>query len=700
MKKDQQIITEFKKRKVITEQRMGAQWNNTRKCQAFYAGDFMTYEDKIQFNTSNGKKRATVRINTVKPYVNAVNGFLIQTRSNADYSAKIEDEIEQQLYSEYANSIKDYLRENGNADQTDSQGNKDVLIAGYGAQETAMSYGDGYATAEPGGSVIFGRLDPLTVGWDPFAQAMNVMDKRWIYYGKEFDIKDALVLFDDAKKEDFEGIDGPEGGDYKFLPNGGVYDRQRIGAEFTDPKGDMVKVYFYQWYDVEEYYEALNPIHNLQSEIAIQAAMFKLEAVAAEADDEGDADFDPRATKLVFSNALKARLVEEFDDLIDPIKFNRKVFYGAVLSGNKVFSKYRLPTQQDFTIQIKTGDRDDKNKIWVGMVNSMMEPVMYYNKALTELMFIIGANSKGGVMIEEDAVEDIEEFEEQYPKTDSVVVVNPGALSGGKIQTKKEPQSVTGYENVVTLMDSAMVQVNGIDKTFLGSSENRLETAALQRKRIKQITALLAQYVDSILLSQKMGSRILLDFMRIWSQNNEGALFPILGKNGMTQYLRVSQDKLMAEYGITINDAPPTDEEEDQYLQTLITMGDKISATGNTALGNKIYGVAVKYMKLKPEDKLMLQQELSGSEQPIDPAYVQQLEGMVQELQSAQSQATIENIASSTAFNIAKADEARKNAKVKEATTLKTLAEADRTEIETDLAQRAPISAENVSVSL
>jgi len=58
------------------------------------------------------------------------------------------------------------------------------------------------------------------------------------------------------------------------------------------------------------------------------------------------------------------------------------------------------------------------------MVNPMMEPQKYKNKALTEMMFTIAANSKGGVMIEEDAVEDIADFESKWAKTDAVIRVN------------------------------------------------------------------------------------------------------------------------------------------------------------------------------------------------------------------------------------------------------------------------------------
>ncbi|PIY59894.1 hypothetical protein COY95_04640, partial [Candidatus Woesearchaeota archaeon CG_4_10_14_0_8_um_filter_47_5] len=164
----------------------------------------------------------------------------------------------------------------------------------------------------------------------------------------------------------------------------------------------------------------------------------------------------------------------------------KKIFYSAVVSGEKVFVNTLSESQQGFPIKFKTGKRYKNQGIWAGMVNSMMEPTIYYNKALTELMFVIAANSKGGAMIEEDAVDDIQEFEEGYARTDAVVVLRSGALQNGKVQSKKQAFQPTGYEQIIGFSDATISEVVGIDRTFLGSSENRMEPASLQRQRIRQ----------------------------------------------------------------------------------------------------------------------------------------------------------------------------------------------------------------------
>ena len=107
MKKDQQIIEMFHKHHGGWGHGGSKQMTNTRDCQAFYAGDFMSYTDRLQYADGRGNKKSVmVQFNKVKPYVNAVRGFMAQNRQKADYSAKHENSEAQQFYTKYSNSYK------------------------------------------------------------------------------------------------------------------------------------------------------------------------------------------------------------------------------------------------------------------------------------------------------------------------------------------------------------------------------------------------------------------------------------------------------------------------------------------------------------------------------------------------------------------------------------------------------------------
>ena len=89
MKSKSAIAIEFKKRLQITNRGLAKQYQNTKDCQAFEAGDIMDYVQRVQFSNSAGKKKAAmVQFNRVKPYVNAVKGFMAQNRKRGKYVAR------------------------------------------------------------------------------------------------------------------------------------------------------------------------------------------------------------------------------------------------------------------------------------------------------------------------------------------------------------------------------------------------------------------------------------------------------------------------------------------------------------------------------------------------------------------------------------------------------------------------------------
>lgn len=697
MKSTKVIAKQFKKHKDITQSRLNKQYSNTKKCQAFYAGDFMSYQDRIDFVSVRGdKKKALVKFNKVKPYVNGVKGFMAQNRTRPKYEARIESDKIQELFSGYANAISGYCRDNANADQIETQQNGDMLINGYGVTENALSYGEGYATSEADGEIIKARLDPLAVGWDPHAKATNLLDRRWDYHAREYNLDDAKTLFSRDNPEDFEAADNDrdESVDYEYFPYGGNYDKI-APVEWTNKDENMVKIYFYQWYDIEPYYKAVNPLFKIADQQTAQTVDIYLQMLAKDYEDES---FDPRAEILVFGKELKGELEEYFGDMLDEVfEFKRKVFYEAVISGESVFTAFKSISQQGFTRQFKTGDYDSANQIWTGMVNSMMEPVLYYNKALTELMFTIAANSKGGVMYEEDAIDDIDTFEANYAKTDGNVEVASGAISGRKIEAKAKPQMPTGLNDVIGLSNQAVTDVNGFDPTFMGSREFANDTASFQRQRIKQATSLLACYFDAATLYQKVDARIMLDLMRVFVENNQNMSIRVIGEEGQAIFMQLQMKQISAEYDVVISEAPLTVQDKQEQAQILINMGDKMAMTDPTA-SKTIYAMSVELLPLDFSMKQNLKQALVPEGEEPNPAYVKQLEQMVQQLQDAGRQAQLQKTMASAELDQARAEETMAKVTKTQAETTETLESARNKGLENDLIREGKYTEAKVSI--
>ncbi len=692
------LLEQFRKHKKLAEGRLGAQRDSFQKCDAAYNADMVNYSGKIDVIDGNGRaKTVMVQINKIKPYIMSVKGFFAQNRRKPEYIARVMDEPEQEAKSQYFNALSDMARDNGNADQIESQQDGDMLIRGVGVVETDLTYGDGLTARNPNGEIEWMKLDVMNVGWNPSARAANLLDSNFIYYALDYDRPDAYALFDNDEATDY--VDAGSSDDSALGPpipgtGGGFYSDLREKLEASSVDADKVRLYFYQWYEVEQFYRAVNPLKQITDPTLAQIMLLRMNEIAAEQEEPDDKfAFDPMAEVINCDKETKGKLVEAFDGVkIDFVGHKRRCYYRAIISGEKIFKSTKLPSQSGFTVKFKTGDWDESRKIWVGLVTQMIEPWLYYNKALTELLFAIAAGAKGGVLYEESAVDDIAQFEQSYARTDSATKVNDNGLA--KIRPKREAYQPNGVEELIGIADGAINEVAGIDKSFLGSSENKLETAALQRQRIKQITTTLAPFVDSIWLYQKENARLLIDLLRKYAENNDGSMFRVLDpETGKQTNQIVSANNLASDYDIAITEGPDTATEREERAMMLNRMGDTLMAAGDAPTAKLVYSISVKYLPLDMSDKQSLRKALVPQEGEVDPGYVKQLEAQVKQLTDDMTNAQKMAIQSQAALNLAKVEEVSATIRNKNADSLKKRYEAEQTDIETELIARGASNA-------
>lgn len=690
MKSKEEIAMLVKKQRETSVRSLGTQYDNTITCQSYYnAINPMSYEDRIQFMDEYGRRRrALVNFGAIQPNVDSVTGFMAQNRRQAKFFARVPKSENQQRYSKNMNALYTYHRENTNADQLETLQDADMMINGYGAIETDLSYIIGNAASNPNGDILKNKLDPLKVGWDPNARGKNLLDKRWVYYFEDYDLKEALTLFQDSVEDDFQQVSDTESNDtgYVYNPYGGLYDRIKLDAdvvEWANSDQDLVRVYNHQWMEYETFYKAYNPLYAVTDPMDAMFIKARLEMMSEQIKNDYSPEginapdmfeFDPLAEDLTMDEQTKGLFVKEFGDMFKPIAFKRKVFYTAVISGKHVFTCFKSISQQGFSVKFKTGIWNNTDKFWAGMVNAMIEPQKYRNKALTEILFTIAANSKGGVMVEEDAVEDIADFETKWAKTDAVIKVQSGAISGNKILQKAQGAVPTGLENIVQLSDAA-IAANGVDPAFLGDISGQ-ESGVLYKRRIRQCISKLAQYFDSITLAQKEDARLSEDLIRVWVQNNNGAMVEITGDDGQQDQMQVSEDMLVSQYGVSIQEAPQTPEDQQETAQLIGSYGDKISLTNPTA-GAAFYAESIQLLPLDGDVKNRLVKVLQPQDS-VPMAQFQQLQQQLQQLQSEINAANVAKTVSETKLNEIKAQQAS-------ADTARTLEEAANKGLENDI---------------
>lgn len=697
---DSNVAKIFNKQREISRRGLSRQFENSESCWSYYVANQMSYSDRIQFEDTWGRKRrALVNFNDVQANVDAVAGFMIQNRRIAKAIARLNQNEGQQIYSKKTNTLLEYHRSCVNADQIESAQDLDMLVVGYGAVDTDLSYNIGNATTMPNGEIVKKQVT-RTCYWDPSDSSRNLTMARWAGYYEDYELRDALNLFQDSKQEDFQLVneENPANLGYVFNPYGGIYDKIKLDntVEWSSQEAEMVRVYNHQWFEYETYYKAANPLYQTTEYLDALYMQMRLEQIADQIKLPGDTKerdmfaFDPKAETFTFDETTKNKLVKEFGELIEPIPFKRKVFYTAVVSGKHVFTWFRSVSQNGFSIKFKTGTYNENQRIWMGMVNGMMEPQKYKNKALTELMFIIAANSKGGVMVEKSAVEDIADFEGKWAKTDGVIVVEDGVLSRQAIQEKARGAVPTGLENIITLAEQGIAK-NGVDPAFLGDIARDDQSGLLYKRRIRQVISKFARYFDSITMYQKEDCRLMLDLNRIWVENNQGAIIRMTGEDGTNEYFEVSEDIYTPEYDVVIEEAALSSDEKLETAQMLSTQGNALLTVNQVAQGLAFINESLQFYRLDGD----VRERLSKSLQPQqDDPRIAMLQAQIQQLQQVIQSGQIEKVQSETRKNLAVAEKTMKDASISEAElpkihaeTIRTLEEAKRTALETNFAR-------------
>lgn len=676
---DDALLKKFSNDKKIAQGGLSKQYKNNRTCQAFYAGDAMELTGKVAVRDDKGAaKYILCQFNKVKPYVNAARGFFLQTRNEAKFQARADKKL-QEFYSDFSNGYHDYNRDNARASAIEARQDLDMLVNGYGVTDTYLTFGVGYASRNPDGEIGMCRLDPNKYWWDPSARETNLIDRAFDNYCKEYFIDEAKDLFD-AEESDFEKkLAEDYGGEYMYNPQGGVKNLIREYYDFADFEEKIINVNFYQWREIETYYRAENPIYAQTDPEAVRNIYAFLQSVQTETEDDL---LDPKAQILNCSEATKEALEEYLE--IEFTAYKRNCYYSAVISGKKVFTKYKNISQDGFTRKVKTGDFDEKNKMWVGMVNAMIEPQKYFNKAITEFLYTIASLAKGGVMYEEDAIDDIREFEANYLKPDGNAEVANGALSGGKIQPKREGYVPTGVEKIIDIADTIFPDVTGLPDSFIGAMESRNETAALQRQRIKQASNTLASYVDSILLYQKEHARLMLDLMKELASFGGDREFPMADDEGNTEFVPVRLDHFVNEYYIDIVQAPDSEIEKVERIQSLVEMGTLLMGAGDVTRGSAMFALAIEDMPIDQKKKQKALEALTP--QQVDPAEHEQLKTQLSQLMELVNSGQVEKTRAETELTKSKKE-------VEDVKVLKTMEESRKLSKETDLA-----TTENVSL--
>src|SRR5678816_734604 len=169
-----------------------------------------------------------------------------------------------------------------------------------------------------------------------------------------------------------------------------------------------------------------------------------------------------------------------------------------------------------------------------------MDPQRFTNKLYSEIMHIVRTNANGGMALEEDAVDDIRQFEASWASTDKITWLKPGALSGAhgsKMLPKTAPPIQVALFQLMEFAKDMVKATTGVNEEILGMVQ-REQAGVLEAQRKQAAYGILSAFFDAKRRYQRNQGRLLLTQMREFFPPDK--LVRIVDK-GTAQYVELAQ---------------------------------------------------------------------------------------------------------------------------------------------------------------
>ena len=454
--------------------------------------------------------RPAVTFNRILRTINVIVGTQINNRQETAFLPREEGDTQ---VNEVLTAGAEWVRDNCDAEDEESDAFEDMCISGMGWTETRMDYSE-----DADGQTVIERVDPLEMYWDPGARKRNLVDAQWVMHVRlipedEFTSRWPKADLDLAAAP-WEGAEDDVSKRFHVYPQDAYKHGQ---SQRKGPKGKrMIRVAHMQYASREQFYRVGK----------------KAETMSAEAYEK-----------------VKDRLEQEGTRAVSLQKVRWKQVFVA---GGTELDSGDSPFPDGPTFRCMTYKRNRPENTWFGIVKAMVDPQRFGNKFFSQILDILNKGSKGGVVMERDAVEDPREVEEKWARPDSVVFTNPGAISQNKIMEKPLAKLPTGMDRLMEFSMDAVHEVTGVNLELLGFA-NRDQAGVLEDTRKRAGMTIIAPLFDAMRRYRKEQGRVLLYFIRTYLA--DGRLIRIL-KDGQARYVPLALQDDTVTYDVIVDEAP------------------------------------------------------------------------------------------------------------------------------------------------
>lgn len=517
-------------------------------------------------------------------------------------------------------SASDYVNEDALADVHHSDAFRDLVVCGMGWTLTRMDY-----TRNPKGDIVIERQSPLKAYWDPRATQRNLSDSRWRAIVTKMSSEDVRERWPD-KADDIGSVTLMEPSSEIPVPVD-VEDRADFFEQRASPFSDDDDVWVaqYQWCE-------LNDVYPIQSPEGVQYLPAK----------------DYKALKEVATKQAPEVLA-----ILNVKPIKQRKYYQAFIAGHTILERVQLSCDE-FSLCAMTGNHDENENVWYGIIRSLKSPQEYLNKLYSCILHITNSQAKGGIIAETDAFEDPSLAERDWARPDRIVYAKPGALAQGRIMPKPQGQYPQGLDRLMEFAMQMFSHVSGANIELLGLAE-KAQPGVLEAQRKQAGMTILSWAFDAYAAYKRAHGKVLAKYIQKYIADDR--LIRVAGETGY-QFLQLMKNQLATEYDYVIDEAVNSADEKGRTFGVLMQLLPTLYKDGGVPAS--IYD----YLPLPASLAQDLKKQAQGDPQMAQMAQmVQQLQMMLQQAEVAKTQAEATNTEADTALKQAQTEKTQVEAK-------------------------------------
>jgi hypothetical protein len=489
-----------------------AAWREEAKEDFDFVASRQFSEDELK--TLAKRKRPAVVFNRIGPIIDSITGYEIGNRREVRY---IPRELGDVKANELLTGAGQWFRDEGYGDYADSAMFASAVICGMGWTETRLNVNEG-----PSPKPVIDEIDPFEMAWDRDARQRNLRDARRVWRVRRIPLGEAKTMFPGYDKNELNAA-------WSEVTSEADLMRSNEVSSHGGEDNEYVTIVQCQWIEQESFYLVQDPMTGEESEFSTE--------------EYGTAN-----------KRMKALMGIELQGAKFKRKVRKQAFFGEV-----VLSYGPAPCNDEFSLQCVTAKYDRNKGTWYGAVRAMKDPQRWANKWLAQMMHIMNANAKGGIMAEAGAFKDPRKAEAEWSQPDSVTIMNDGALSGNMVKEKPQTQFPVGFQQLTEFAISSIRDVSGVSVEMLGMREAD-QAASLEMQRRQAGMTILQPLFDGLKLYRELQGRVVLYYLQ--HDIPEGTLVRISGKEN-EQYVPLMREADKT-YDIIVDDAPNAPNQKEQ----------------------------------------------------------------------------------------------------------------------------------------